>query len=645
MNVNKLIKRRLNALEKSNKKFSNIFEIIHSNEDFLFSEKTNGYKTEYTTYGQCKKYCYQMAKYLSLQISDCPKHSFIGIMMDNSLEFINSMFGLLMIGYKPMLLNIRLGSEINNKIIERLNIKYVVCDNDYGVSCSLINIKNKEHLNMDLNGLKEEWENEIAISTSATSLNVKICVYDGEAISEQIKNSDYICKTNSFIKQHHNGYIKQLTFLPFYHIFGLMATYFWFSFFGRTFVFLKDFSSDTIIKTIRKHEVTHIFSVPMLWHTVYKSIMKEVQKKDEKTYNKFIKGIKLSNKIQTVFPSLGKKIASKLFKEVQDKVFGNTIKFMISGGSYIHNDALSTLNGIGYPLFNGYGMSEIGITSVELSKKAKNRNKNSIGKPLKTVEYKIGPNGHLLVRSKGICKRIITMTDIIEIDRNEWFDTNDIAIIDKSGRYFIEGREDDIVLTENGEKINPDLIEKKLKFDSVEKYSILGLLKDDKYELSLVIELKKNLNKAKIDKIIEEVEKNIKYITSLNYNINNIYYTFDLIASVTAIKVSRKILTKWIEIGKVKLNPFKDLKNFVLEDEDKINGEISNKILELFSEVLLKEKEEIRLNDHFIFDLGGTSLDYFTLLMKLKEEFSMDNIPNDCYTVMEFTKVIVDSID
>ena len=196
MTVNQIIKDRLKKLESSNKKFKDIFEIIHSNEDFLFSEKTNGYKIEYTTYGECKKYCYQMAKYLTLNIRDLPKHSFVGLMMDNSVEFINTLFGLLMVGYKPMLLNIRLGSELNNEIIKRLGIKYVVSDTDYNLDATLINIKDSNYRLLDTVDLTIDWENEIAISTSATSLNVKVCVYDGEAISKQITNTEYICKTN-----------------------------------------------------------------------------------------------------------------------------------------------------------------------------------------------------------------------------------------------------------------------------------------------------------------------------------------------------------------------------------------------------------------------------------------------------------------
>lgn len=643
MKIEHIIKTRLEKLHQSKKKFKDIFEIIHSDEDFVFAEKTNGYKIEKVTYGECKKYSYRMAEYLAHKI-DSPKHAFVGLMMDNSLEFINTFFGLLMLGYKPMLLNIRLGSELNNQIIDRLDIKYVVTDSDFFLNATTINVKNCNYQALDASTLVIDWENEMAISTSATSLNVKICVYDGESIAEQIKNSDYICKTNSFIKEHHKGYLKQLAFLPFYHIFGLMASYFWFSFFGRTFVFLKDLSSDTIIKTIKKHEVTHIFAVPMLWNTVYKTLIKNVEKEDEKLIKKFYKGLALSNSLQSICPTLGLKIAAKLFKEVQEKAFGKTIKFMISGGSYIKQEVVYTLNGIGYPLFNGYGMSEIGITSVELAKKAKVRNQCSIGKPLPTVLYKISENGHLLVKSKGICKKIITMTEEQTINKDEWFDTADIARVDKSGRYYIEGRVDDIVLTENGEKINPDLIEKNLSFSLVEKYAVMGLKKNDQDELSLILEIKNNLGQKKIDALVAEVEKNI---LSLEYPINNIYYTFDAISSPNAIKVSRKILSKWIENKKVTLVPFSEIKQSILFDETGLNEEVQQKVKKLFSELLMIEENKIGNNDHFILDLGGTSLDYFTLLIKVNEEFgvSIDNSKHACYTVVDITKFITNNTD
>jgi acyl carrier protein len=641
MTINQIIKSRLNLLKQSNRNFEAIFKIIHHNSDFLFSEKTDGYRIQKVTYGECYIYSYKMGLYLTSKLDDS---KYVGLMMENSLEFITSMYGILMNNKIPVLLNVRLGNILNNQVIERLGITTVVADQDYKINANIINVKNFDYnqISNQINFNSFTWANEIALTTSATSLNIKICFYDGEAICTQIENSKDICNTIPLIKTHYNGYLKQLAFLPFYHIFGLMASYFWFSFFGRTFVFLKDLSSDTLLKTIKKHEVTHIFAVPMLWHIVYKNIIKEVEKEDEKTKNKFYKGLKLSTSIQKVFPKLGLKIAAKLFNRVRVKLFGDSVKFMISGGSYLSYDAAYTLNAIGYPLFNGYGMSEIGITSVELSSNITERIKRSIGKPLKTVNYKINENNQLLVKSRGICSKILTMNDEIITNYDEYFNTFDIVFIDKNNKYYIQGRTDDVVLTENGEKINPDVIEQTLNIPSAERYSLLGIKNGDNLELSLVLELKLPLSEIKINKINNDVENVINNLKKENYNINKIYYTFDPIAAVTAIKVSRKILSKWIEDGIVKLHLFSELKDLKIESLDELSIEVSNSIIKIFQDVLNINKN-IDLNEHFIFDLGGTSLDYLTLLMKIEEKYDFKFHQNDeaCYTVLQFTNYVV----
>ena len=495
MNINKIIKTRLNLLENSNYDFKSIFEIIHSDKENVFCEKTDGFRIKKTTYNECYIYSYKMATYLKPILKS--DSLYVGLMMENSLEFITSLYAILMNNKIPVLLNVRLGSILNNQIIERLNIKDIVCDNNYDVDGNKINVVDFNYDSItSFNKDEFVWANEIALCTSATSLNVKICVYDGKAICTQITNSDLICKKNQIIKTHYHGYLKQLAFLPFYHIFGLMASYFWFAFFGRCFVFLKDLSSDTIIRTIKKHEVTHIFAVPMLWHTVHKTLIREINKQDEKTKNKFYKGLKLSNKLQSICPRLGLKITKKLFSEVREKVFGESVAFMISGGSYLSYDTSYVINGIGYPLFNGYGMTEIGITSVELSYKANQRIKRTIGKPFETVDYKINESNQLLVKSKGICKKIITKDNIIDINYNDYFNTFDIVKKDKSGNYLIEGRTDDVVLTSSGEKINPDVLEAIITLPSVERFSLLGLEENGLNYLSLVLELNKNLNSS-----------------------------------------------------------------------------------------------------------------------------------------------------
>ena len=123
----------------------------------------------------------------------------------------------------------------------------------------------------------------------------------------------------------------------------------------------------------------------------------------EKSVKKLQKGLKICTTIQNILP-FGTEISKKIMSEVTDKLFGKSVMFCINGGSYLRDEALYLLNGIGYSLHNGYGMSEIGITSVELGRTPKERNKNSIGKPFDSVEYRINESVYIL---KNTNKKII----------------------------------------------------------------------------------------------------------------------------------------------------------------------------------------------------------------------------------------------
>lgn len=644
-NLNRYINSKMIKLKNSKKTFKDIFEITHDQDDRIFAETTNGYTINKMSYNECKKECVKTAIYLEDKLSDVEKNTFVGLMMENSIKWVTTFWGLLMAGYKPVLLNLRLTGALLDEVISLTNLKYIVSDKEYSISTKQI-VLNDDEINSTIFKNKEfNWANEIALSTSATSLNIKICVYSGKEIASQIENTKNIVKENKFIKSgyKHKGDIRILAFLPLYHIFGLVATYFWFSFFGRTFVFLKDMANDTIIKTVRKHKVTHIFSVPLMWHTIYKTILKELDKKDDKTKAKFEKGLKLSLKLQNINPKLGLWFARCAFSEIHSKAFGDSVRFMITGGSYISQEALTLLNGIGYPLYNGYGMSEIGITSVELRKKAKHRTLGTVGRPFKTIEYNIDENGCLTVKGDSICKQIITKDRVIDIDHSKWFNTSDNVIRDKSGYYSISGRIDDVVISSNGEKINPDLIEKKLYLPSVNRYSILGLNYNNEENLTLILEIMKNPSKLRIKNILRELEENLTKLNNEKIKIEKVYYTYDGIAAETAIKVSRSILKKLIDNKKVILNNINELKEINLDNKEEINSEIALKVKEIMANIIIMNKEDIPSDAHFIYDLGASSMDYLTLLVKLREEFEINfdfTNNNNCYNVEEFVKYI-----
>ena len=604
VNANKIVKQRCNLLTNSDKKFKDIFEIMFLDKQNVLAEKNDGYRIFKTTYQEAYDTILNLAYSLNKNYSNI-KDEYIGISLESSVEWIEAFWAILASGNKPYLINLRHPKELTNSILKTLNVKYVIGD-DYGYDAKLIKLS-------DLNLFWDKeysfnFENEIALSTSATTMKEKIVFYSGEEISAQIFNCKAILKKNKQIKKFYHGSLKQLVFLPLYHIFGLMAVYLWFSFFGRTFVFLNDYSADTILKTIRKHEVTHIFAVPLFWSSIEREINKEV--KDKNLEKKFNKGLNVSLKLQKILRNsdLSLKLSQRLLREVNKSLFGPSVKFCITGGGAIKDSTLRLINALGYPLYNGYGMTEIGITSVELDKFS--RLMNSIGFPFSSVEYKV-VDGELYVKGDSISHKMLVDGKLEIVD--DYFKTNDMVSYDKDGRYFILGRKDDIFISETGENINPDLVEKLLNLDFLTNYSVLAYHN----KLVLIAQIKEYTTKVQLEKINEKINSEISKLP-MQYNISKYYYTYDDLMASTAIKVSRKYVLYHINNNDIKLIEASD----ITEEINNVDEKILNGVKEVIKNVL--NIENINDNDNFFYDLGASSLDYFALINELNNKFSVE---------------------
>jgi len=447
-----------------------------------------------------------------------------------------------------------------------------------------------------------DWEDEIIFMTSGTTGNAKLCFYNGENFYYQVKNSMDIVYACPEIAKHYQGQLKQLALLPFYHVFGFTAVYLWFGFYSRTFVFLKDLSPKTLLGTVRKHKVTHIFAVPLVWESFYKEAIKKIKARGEKTYKKVLKGVKLANKFNFV--------SKNAFKQLREQSFGQSICFMISGGSGIKQEVLSFFNAIGYHLANGFGMTEVGITSVEISKKNKILNSGSIGQPFRTVDYQIDDNGELLIKSTARACKII-QGDVTNVtDYDEWFNSHDLAT-EVDGRYFINGRKDDLIICENGENLNPELVESKIIIDGADGVCIFA---DKDGVPTLLVSATKCYSVEAFKKIEEKAILALKQ-TQLDSLIKKIAVTPDKLLDDNDFKVSRKKVAKKYADGRISsITP----SNPTLATLNALETEVAN----LFKEVLNYDGE-IGIDQDFFTALNGSSLDYFALLESVKTKYNV----------------------
>lgn len=635
--VKKTIKKNCEYLGNSQKHLKDVFDVVFSCPDAIMTEDSAYVgKKRYMTYGQIKKEAEKIAGGIYSVTKSSGKY--IGLYADNKPLWFALFWGILMSGNYPYLINLRQPFSFSSEILKLLGsdtIVYLDQQPDTDIKCL-----SYEELTADAESVCSDmpFGDYFAISTSGTTLQKKVCIYSGKEVVSQIMNAEPIMRENSDLVIGKTGYKppKQLVFLPLYHIFGLEAVFLWYSMWQSVFVFPPDMSPDHLLHTVRDCGVTHIYAVPLFWESIEKSVKKQINK-DDNLKKKFEKGLRMSISLQKVFPKAGKLFAKYIFSDVRKLLFGDSVRFCISGGSYIKKETLIFVNGLGYSLANGYGMSELGITSVELSRNVKNRLNASIGHPIGTVCYEINSDNHLCVRGESVCKKIII--DGKEAISGDLFDTGDLMSSDKKGRFYISGRSSDIVFGADGENLNPDFAEQMFSVTAAKHFVVMG--DEQNQSLILIAEIPEDIPEEQKSVLKEELEHGNNLLPP-SYKIRHIYYTNDPIIGKNGIKVSRAFVKKGLAEGKIRLFENindKPVYNLSYSDESQLKKELRV----LFADVLNTEESDISDTGHFINDLGGSSLDYFSLLSRIDEIYGvmLDFEPeNFNYSLNDFERIL-----
>ena len=205
-----------------------------------------------------------------------------------------------------------------------------------------------------------------------------------------------------------------------------------------------------LLKAMKVVKPTTMLSVPLIIEKVYKgSVLPTIQKSRTLTWmNEHMNGL------------MCKIIGMKL-----KKTFGGHISFFGIGGAKLDPNVEEFLLKAGFPYAIGYGLTE---TSPLLGYAVgKSRTVGSFGYQVYNVKLKLhnvnpetgegeivakGPNVML-----GYYKDPIRTKSVFTEDG--WFRTNDLAIQDEKGRYFIKGRRNNMILGPSGENIYPEEIE------------------------------------------------------------------------------------------------------------------------------------------------------------------------------------------
>lgn len=267
-----------------------------------------------------------------------------------------------------------------------------------------------------------------------------------------------------------------LSFLPLHHTFECTAGFLYPLSTGSSIAFCEGIRH--IADNVKEFQITAMISVPILFENMYRRVMKGIEKKGKlKTVQK---GIKISNFLL----KFGIDIRKKLFHEVHDTL-GGKVRLFVAGGAALDKETEKGFNDLGFKLLQGYGLTE--TSPVVAAEDDKYTRLGSIGKAFPSLDIKIlNPNeegvGELAVKGPSVMLGYYQNEEATKktIDEEGWFNTGDLAYIDKDDFIFITGRQKNVIVQKNGKNIYPEELEALLnKIEGVNESFVYGKPEDD----------------------------------------------------------------------------------------------------------------------------------------------------------------------
>ena len=621
-------------LLRTSKRMEDIFYAITKKNEKKIAVEYINYKgkIKHYRYNKFRSHSFELASALSQYLIQQPKNVPIILKVANGPHWGEMFFAILMCGYKPLLIDARTSKEGTIHVAEMSKALAVITDD---------NNQYEKLIKISIGDLLEEkhhysftptWENEVIFSSSGTTGDVKLMVFNGENLCNQICCSlDMGLETVDIMYPKQMGKVKILAMIPVHHIFGFVAVFLWYSFYGKTIVFPASNAPSDIQFICQKTGVTHVYSVPLFWDSLAQTVMRKAALEGPQKVEILDKMIGYrTGKIDKTEAGIAASTAAKDI--VQKKLLGNKVRFCISGGGFLSRETLTKINGLGYNLYNGFGMTEIGVTSVELSPEVEVRLKGRIGHPLHGVEYKIdgdGQKGELMVKSPTVhVREIINGVEKPTTLVDGFFKTGDIAEKDATDGYYLRGRIKDIIINPDGENIFPDELEIYFKdLPCVQHLCVLGYSPEQNNieKIALVLELDNKATEediVEIKKQVEAIQPNLPH----KVKIDAIFLSKGKLPLANNMKVKRFIIKKSLEDNSKEYVPIdskKKAKTFEGFDQETINS-ILIPMREIFSKVLILPEFKIDDDAHWINDLGGDSMSYVELIRDVQEKFEIE---------------------
>ena len=257
-----------------------------------------------------------------------------------------------------------------------------------------------------------------------------------------------------------------INFLPFTHIFERGWAYLCLSEGAQ--LFINTYPHD-IQESMRQVHPTCMSSVPRFWEKVYIAVKAKMDEAGSVQKKLFYHALAVGRKRNIEYIANGKR--PPLTLELEYKIINKTILSMVrkqlglehpnifpTAGAYVSPEVEEFILSVGIGMVVGYGLTEslATVSCVHLDKKF---TIGSVGRPISSIQIKIGEDNEILLKgptiTKGYYHRDTTNAKVF--DEEGFFRTGDAGYM-KDGELFLTERIKDLFKTSNGKYIAPQQV-------------------------------------------------------------------------------------------------------------------------------------------------------------------------------------------
>lgn len=117
------------CLEESQRDFRSIYQLMIREKDNIFCERMDGYSIKKTTYGMFDERTRAMAARLACRLEE-QKGKLVGLFMQNSEEWLQVFWAILMNGARPLLMNTRMARPLLEEVLRDYGVETVISDGE-----------------------------------------------------------------------------------------------------------------------------------------------------------------------------------------------------------------------------------------------------------------------------------------------------------------------------------------------------------------------------------------------------------------------------------------------------------------------------------------------------------------------------------